>query len=52
MRRRLDQIQRQLEALRAADPAQVRFLMEEKLRLKRALMNPGLTKESPCAFAD
>jgi DNA primase len=43
IRRRLGDIQRQLEALRAHDPAQLKSLMDEKLRLKRALMNPGVT---------
>jgi hypothetical protein len=43
IRRRLEDIQRQLEALRAHDPAQLKSLMDEKLRLKRALMNPGVT---------
>jgi DNA primase len=43
IRRKLEQIQRQLESLRAADASQVRALMDEKLRLKRALMNPGLS---------
>jgi len=42
IRRRLDQIQRQLETLRAADSSQLRALMDEKLRLKRALMNPAI----------
>ncbi len=42
LRRRLDQIQRELETLRAADASQLRALMDEKLRLKRALMNPGI----------
>src|SRR5438477_990408 len=42
IRRRLEQIQRQLESLRTADASQLRALMDEKLRLKRALMNPGL----------
>jgi len=43
IRRKLEQIQRQLESLRAADASQLRALMDEKLRLKRALMNPGLS---------
>jgi len=43
IRRRLEDIQRQVEALRAQDPAQLKTLMDEKLRLKRALMNPGVT---------
>src|SRR6266496_3211274 len=45
IRRRLEQIQRQLESLRAADSSQLRSLMDEKLRLKRALMNPGLSSD-------
>jgi DNA primase len=45
VRRRLEDIQRQLEALRAQDPAQLKALMDEKLRLKRALMNPVITDD-------
>ncbi len=53
IRRRLEQIQRQLESLRAADSSQLRSLMDEKLRLKRALMNPGLSSgEISAASAD
>src|SRR5436190_8410853 len=40
IRRRLEQIQRQLETTRGPDAAQLKSLMDEKLRLKRALMNP------------
>jgi DNA primase len=40
IRRRLEQIQRQLETTRGSDAAQLKSLMDEKLRLKRALMNP------------
>jgi DNA primase len=43
IRRRLEDIQRQIEAPRAHDPAQLKALMDEKLRLKRALMNPSVT---------
>jgi len=43
IRRRLEEIQRQLETLRAQDPTHLKALMDEKLRLKRALMNPGVT---------
>jgi DNA primase len=43
IRRRLEDIQRQLETLRAQDPTHLKALMDEKLRLKRALMNPGVT---------
>jgi DNA primase len=42
IRRRLEDIQRQIETLRAHDPAQLKALMDEKLRLKRALMNPSV----------
>ena len=53
IRRRLEQIQRQLESMRAADPSQLKSLMDEKLRLKRALMNPSLTgEEITAASAD
>jgi len=45
IRRRLEQIQKQLETIRAADPAQLKSLMDEKLRLKRALMNPSVSGE-------
>jgi len=43
VRRRLEDIQRQLETQRAHDPAHLKALMDEKLRLKRALMNPVIT---------
>ena len=53
LRRRLDQIQRELETLRSADPSHLRALMDEKLRLKRALMNPALNPgELGAASAD
>jgi DNA primase len=41
IRRRLEDIQRQLET--PQDPAHLKALMDEKLRLKRALMNPSVT---------
>ena len=53
IRRRLEQIQRRLESLRSVDSSQLRSLMDEKLRLKRALMNPGLSSgEISAASAD
>jgi DNA primase len=53
IRRRLEQIQRQLESFRSADGAQLKALMDEKLRLKRVLMNPNLgADESTSASAD
>jgi DNA primase len=42
IRRRLEQIQKQLEAFRSADGRQLKELMDEKLRLKRILMDPNL----------
>ena len=53
IRRRLEQIQKQLEAFRNADGAQLKALMDEKLRLKRVLMNPNLAaNEATSASAD
>ncbi len=53
IRRRLEQIQRLMESARALDSAQLKSLMDEKLRLKRALMNPGLGgDEMTAASAD
>lgn len=43
IRRRLEQIQTQLESFRQADGAQMKALMDEKLRLKRILMSPSVT---------
>jgi DNA primase len=42
IRRRLEQIQKQLEAFRSSDGRQFKELMDEKLRLKRILMDPNL----------
>jgi predicted component of type VI protein secretion system len=52
IRRRLEQIQRQMETTRALDADQLKSLMDEKLRLKRALMNPGLGGDEVAASAD
>lgn len=53
IRRRLQEIQTQLNSLRTADAVQVNALMAEKLRLKRALMNPSVTgDELGAASAD
>jgi DNA primase len=49
IRRRLEQIQHQLETFRNADAAQLKALMDEKLRLKRILMNPNLSGDQPTA---
>jgi hypothetical protein len=43
LRRRLEQVQRELQSGRGHEPAQVQALLEEKVRIKRALMDPGLS---------
>jgi DNA primase len=49
LRRRLEQVQRELQASRSKEPEQLHALLQEKVRLKRALMDPGLSEESPGA---
>jgi DNA primase len=44
LRRKLEQVQRQLQTTRNQEPGQLQALLEEKLRLKRALMDPGLAE--------
>jgi DNA primase len=44
LRRKLEQVQRQLQATRSQEPGQLQALLEEKLRLKRALMDPGVVE--------
>jgi DNA primase len=52
IRRRLEQIQSQLESFRSADAGQLKALMDEKLRLKRVLMSASLgAAENPPAPA-
>jgi DNA primase len=52
IRRRLEQIQSQLESFRNSDAAQLKALMDEKLRLKRVLMSATLSSpENPAAPA-
>jgi DNA primase len=53
IRRRLQDVQRQLETMRTPDPSKIQALMDEKLRLKRVLMNPALgADEITAASAD
>jgi DNA primase len=53
IRRRLGEIQTQLNSLRSVDAPKVNALMDEKMRLKRALMSPGLgSDEITAASAD
>jgi len=42
LRRKLEQVQRELQATRGQEPARLQALLQEKVRLKRALMDPGL----------
>ena len=42
IRRRLEQVQRELEGKRAQEPERMQALLQEKLRLKRALTDPGV----------
>jgi DNA primase len=45
IRRRLDHVQRELQSPGRKDPAQLQAFLQEKVRLKRALMDPGLAEE-------
>jgi DNA primase len=45
LRRRLEQVQRELQATRSQEPGRMHALLQEKVRLKRALMDPGLMEE-------
>jgi DNA primase len=42
LRRRLEHVQRELQSARAKEPGQLQELLQEKMRLKRALMDPRL----------
>jgi DNA primase len=46
IRRRLDHVQRELQSPSRKDPAQLQALLQEKVRLKRALMDPSLAEET------
>jgi hypothetical protein len=43
LRRKLERVQRELQVTRGKKAAEVQALLEEKIRIKRALMDPGLT---------
>jgi DNA primase len=49
LRRRLDQVQQELESPRRKDPAEMQALLQEKVRLKHALRDPSLADEDPSA---
>jgi DNA primase len=42
LRRRLEQVQRELQSAVGKEPGQLQQLLQEKMRLKRALMDPGI----------
>lgn len=49
LRRRLEGVQRELQVTRGREAGQIQALLEEKMRLKRALMDPSLADEPPAA---
>src|SRR6266403_3682674 len=49
LRRKLERVQRELQATRGQEAGQVQALLQEKMRLKRALMDPSLADEGPTA---
>ena len=44
LRRALEHVQQELKDTRSLDPARMQALLQEKVRLKRALMDPGLAE--------
>jgi DNA primase len=49
LRRKLERVQRELQLTRGQDASQIQALLEEKMRLKRALMDPSLADDGPMA---
>ncbi len=49
LRRKLERVQRELQATRGQETSQIQALLEEKMRLKRALMDPSLADDGPVA---
>jgi DNA primase len=49
LRRKLERVQRELQVTRGQGAGQVQALLEEKMRLKRALMDPSLADDRPSA---
>lgn len=45
LRRKLERVQQELAAKRSQEPGRLQALLEEKMRLKRALMDAGLMEE-------
>jgi DNA primase len=49
LRRKLERVQRALQSTRGQEAGEVQALLLEKMRLKRALMDPSLADEGPAA---
>jgi DNA primase len=49
LRRRLDDVQRELETAGRKDPVEMQALLQEKVRLKHALRDPGFADETTSA---
>jgi DNA primase len=49
LRRKLEHVQRELQTARGREAGQMQALLHEKMRLKRALMDPSLADEGPAA---
>ncbi len=49
LRRELELVQRQLQVTRGQEASQIQALLQEKMRLKRALMDPSLANDGPRA---
>jgi DNA primase len=49
LRRKLEHVQRELQTARGREAGQMQALLQEKMRLKRALMDPSLADEGPAA---
>ncbi|MGC2184604.1 MAG: toprim domain-containing protein, partial [Terriglobales bacterium] len=47
LRRKLERVQRELQVMRGREAGQIQALLEEKMRLKRALMDPSLADDAP-----
>ena len=47
LRRKLERVQRELQSARGQEAGQMQALLQEKMRLKRALMDPSLADEGP-----
>ena len=49
LRSKLERVQQELQVTRGQEAGQIQALLEEKMRLKRALMDPSLADDGPTA---